>query len=727
VSHAARFATPVHFLSLVVGSLFMPGPSDATVSHLTLAPAFQEDAVGTTQTVTATALDAGNGPMWGVSVTFSVTAGPNQGLTHQAYTDVLGRATFGYTSSLVGTDTLIVTAGAMGSGSNIASVKWNGASCAACALPTAMDGLSPFAIAAETQSYLQAGDDRVFGNQSIVGGEKGDLIFSITDTTWHTTACTAHPDARCLCGVTIELTVEWKLAFNGFFNRDLAQVESHKTAADADQLFIAWKSPGNRYTLHHGVDDLGDDLFAGTPDRNSAEYVPSGDFNGAVRISNIPESHDPDLDIRSANDPTNRERFLLTFTYLPDNEPPPCIVHLLMIKAWYVHTYDGPFRVEGTPSLQITDGPPFVAAGVELSFMNDYAWEVTLNQKRPINLIPPPNTVPRIFSTGACCWPVGSDGGHPAEAASTILAGGLPGIEIVAPPSAAAGDSVDITAHVTHKDTVVSVYLEVAGTDGLVAGVRTADGAFLDTTLSMRVRVPSVHAESLWTWVVVVDRLARVATAEARTLVLGGIVVTSGDSVPPQLLATVPDAGEGAVGCDTLMRPVHVDNDTLGYTAYQWESSDTTVFVVGDPERDAAVVTECIPEGLYAVKVYIRDRAGLADSTQVDSIVVDRRTAAEGGNGVGRRLVLFGSAPNPSLGSAQLRMWLGQRSDVEMRVHGVRGELVRMLKFPERAAGNCAIAWDGTDSSGNRVEPGMYFFSVSACGERIRGRVVLLR
>jgi hypothetical protein len=77
------------------------------VNGLTLTPATATNNINTQHTVTATVKNTqNNNPMSGVVVTFSIISGPNNGLTGQATTNANGQATFTWTSTAVGTDTL---------------------------------------------------------------------------------------------------------------------------------------------------------------------------------------------------------------------------------------------------------------------------------------------------------------------------------------------------------------------------------------------------------------------------------------------------------------------------------------------------------------------------------------------------------------------------------------------------------------------------------------------
>jgi hypothetical protein len=75
------------------------------VPKIELTPTSATNPLGANHTLTATATDGG-GPAVAKSVTFKVLSGPNAGLTAVRTTSATGVATFTYTSSVVGTDTI---------------------------------------------------------------------------------------------------------------------------------------------------------------------------------------------------------------------------------------------------------------------------------------------------------------------------------------------------------------------------------------------------------------------------------------------------------------------------------------------------------------------------------------------------------------------------------------------------------------------------------------------
>jgi hypothetical protein len=95
-------------------------------SLLGLAPTSQSHPVLSMATVTATFTNSCGQPLSNVAVSFAATAGPNAGLTGSGVTDANGQASFTYSSSKVGTDTVHASvtnlAGTIASGP--VSVTW---------------------------------------------------------------------------------------------------------------------------------------------------------------------------------------------------------------------------------------------------------------------------------------------------------------------------------------------------------------------------------------------------------------------------------------------------------------------------------------------------------------------------------------------------------------------------------------------------------------------------
>ena len=92
--------------NMMFAALFLGGATAVVGEGIVLSPAEAVNPVGAPHTVTAKVQDDTGAPVVGVTVTFTITAGPNAGVTDTAVTDANGEATFTYVSALEGTDTI---------------------------------------------------------------------------------------------------------------------------------------------------------------------------------------------------------------------------------------------------------------------------------------------------------------------------------------------------------------------------------------------------------------------------------------------------------------------------------------------------------------------------------------------------------------------------------------------------------------------------------------------
>lgn len=99
-------------------SWYSPVPAE-----LSLTPEQAQRSIGQAHTVTASVEDQAGAALEGEMVTFTVTAGPNQGDTGQDVTDAQGNASFAYTGEEAGTDTIEAVAG---DAADTAGVEWIG-------------------------------------------------------------------------------------------------------------------------------------------------------------------------------------------------------------------------------------------------------------------------------------------------------------------------------------------------------------------------------------------------------------------------------------------------------------------------------------------------------------------------------------------------------------------------------------------------------------------------
>jgi hypothetical protein len=83
--------------------------------------------------------------------------------------------------------------------------------------------------------------------------------------------------------------------------------------------------------------------------------------------------------------------------------------------------------------------------------------------------------------------------------------------------------------------------------------------------------------------------------------------------------------------------------------------------------------------------------------------------------------------PNPFTGSCRLEYGLSRAGRATLAVFDVRGRRVRLLRSGPAAPGRHAATWDGVDTAGHAVPPGLYFVRLEFGGESSVRKLVLIR
>jgi flagellar hook assembly protein FlgD len=93
----------------------------------------------------------------------------------------------------------------------------------------------------------------------------------------------------------------------------------------------------------------------------------------------------------------------------------------------------------------------------------------------------------------------------------------------------------------------------------------------------------------------------------------------------------------------------------------------------------------------------------------------------------GTTVMLSSGEPNPFKDKTVIRYHLDRRSRVTVSVHNVLGRKIATLVDAVESQGTHAVTWDGRDSHGQAVAPGVYFCSMKTPERAITRKVVLMR
>ena len=83
--------------------------------------------------------------------------------------------------------------------------------------------------------------------------------------------------------------------------------------------------------------------------------------------------------------------------------------------------------------------------------------------------------------------------------------------------------------------------------------------------------------------------------------------------------------------------------------------------------------------------------------------------------------------PNPFNPSVKLNLTIEKQGEFQIKIHNVKGELIRTWNRTFTQKGNHTINWDAIDNLGISVPSGIFFISVENSSEIQREKVILLR
>ncbi len=70
--------------------------------------------------------------------------------------------------------------------------------------------------------------------------------------------------------------------------------------------------------------------------------------------------------------------------------------------------------------------------------------------------------------------------------------------------------------------------------------------------------------------------------------------------------------------------------------------------------------------------------------------------------------------PNPFNPSTTITFAVPELSEVTLAIYNLRGQLIRTLHTGQISAGYHSVVWNGTDTQGNLVTSGIYFYVLKA-------------
>jgi hypothetical protein len=216
--------------------------------------------------------------------------------------------------------------------------------------------------------------------------------------------------------------------------------------------------------------------------------------------------------------------------------------------------------------------------------------------------------------------------------------------------------------------------------------------------------------------------------------VIGSAASVTIDNTPPTVAVTSPNGGEF-----WLLGSSH---------AITWTATDNAAIAAGgvdlafSPDSGATwtdIATGLDNTGLYTwivppiartiatrVRAIVRDVNGNAGQDSSDTpftLAVAPLAVVPTRPGV---TALLPPAPDPFRHNSTIGFTLARPDRVDLAVFAVDGRRVRTLEQGPRDAGVFHLVWDGRDSGGSLVPPGVYFVRLAVGSERFTARATRL-
>jgi hypothetical protein len=121
--------------------------------------------------------------------------------------------------------------------------------------------------------------------------------------------------------------------------------------------------------------------------------------------------------------------------------------------------------------------------------------------------------------------------------------------------------------------------------------------------------------------------------------------------------------------------------------------------------------------GLYVNPLYSTDA----------TIGIGMPVAVDEGSGAAGKTFALTITPNPTRRGAVFTLEADRPGLQKVGIFDVRGRPVHRFEEMVAAAGTRALKWDGADSAGHAVPPGVYFVTYEVAGRTVSSRITLIR
>lgn len=210
----------------------------------------------------------------------------------------------------------------------------------------------------------------------------------------------------------------------------------------------------------------------------------------------------------------------------------------------------------------------------------------------------------------------------------------------------------------------------------------------------------------------------------------GRITKISGDG-SQELFATIPATGQWKIGYIKFWNGSFYTSAISENKIYETTLDGEVSVYAGDGmliDQDGVVpdVSFKSPNGMAVAGDTLFVISGLDATNKLRYITaITSSTNEELGDSPGNSLEI--NFPNPFKLSTNIKYKIASQTFVKLNIYGTKGDHINTIVSKNQQAGDYVVQWDGKDSKGNAMAPGVYFYELSTDSFIARKKMILLK
>ena len=157
-----------------------------------------------------------------------------------------------------------------------------------------------------------------------------------------------------------------------------------------------------------------------------------------------------------------------------------------------------------------------------------------------------------------------------------------------------------------------------------------------------------------------------------------------------------------------------------GFNVYRAEGESEDFFRINEELLDPEMIDSYHDETAIPGRSYRYRLGAVATDGEVFSVTISLSLPP-------KPLTLYQNFPNPFNPSTSIAFFLPEEQHIRLVVYDIEGKKIRMLCDGTRDVGKHTLLWNGTNSAGNAVGSGVYYYRLEAGKKVLNKKMVILR